>query len=431
MSLFRPNILYIHSHDTGRYVQPYGHAIPTPNLQRLAEQGILFRKAFSAAPTCSPSRAALLTGQAPHSSGMLGLAHLGFALHDHRQHLLHTLREIGYHSVLVGMQHLVPDADVGKLGYDQVLPVPDSLAASVAPAAAQFLRNAPAQPFFLDVGLFETHRVFFQPGVHEDPRYCLPPPPIPDTPQTRQDMAAYKASARSMDHGIGIVLDALEAAGLADQTLVISTTDHGLAFPHMKCNLTDSGIGVMLIMRGPGGFAGGKVHDALISHIDVFPTICDLLEIAPPSWLQGKSMLPVIRGEAVEINDAIFGEVTYHVAYEPQRAVRTQRWKYIRRYEQRTQPILSNCDGSPSKALWVQSGWQARSVEQEQLYDLIFDPNEANNLVREPAFADVLHALRQRLEHWMQATRDPLLDGPVAPPPGALVGDPDEIEPSI
>src|SRR2546430_13383003 len=114
----RPNILYIHSHDTGRYVQPYGHAIATPHIQRLAEQGVLFRKAFSAAPTCSPSRAALLTGQAPHSSGMVGLAHLGFSLHDNHQHILHTLRGAGYQSVLVGMQHLVPTAQVATLGYD-------------------------------------------------------------------------------------------------------------------------------------------------------------------------------------------------------------------------------------------------------------------------------------------------------------------------
>src|SRR5690242_16661150 len=115
-----PNILYIHSHDTGRYIQPYGHAVPTPHLQRLAEQGVLFRKAFSAAPTCSPSRAALLTGQAPHSSGTMGLAHLGFALYDYRQHILHTLRQAGYQSVLVGMQHLVPQQEISKLGYDLI-----------------------------------------------------------------------------------------------------------------------------------------------------------------------------------------------------------------------------------------------------------------------------------------------------------------------
>ena len=89
----KPNILYIHSHDSGRYLQPYGYDIPTPNLQRLAEQGVLFRRAYCAAPTCSPSRAALLTGQSPHNAGMLGLANRHFILSDFRQHIIHTLRD--------------------------------------------------------------------------------------------------------------------------------------------------------------------------------------------------------------------------------------------------------------------------------------------------------------------------------------------------
>lgn len=427
----RPNILYIHSHDTGRYVQPYGHAVPTPNIQRLAEQGVLFRKAFSAASTCSPSRAALLTGQSPHSSGMLGLAHLGFALHDYRQHLLHTLRKAGYQSVLIGMQHIAPTKNVGIIGYDLVANVPNDLAASVAPEAARFLEHAPEQPFFLDVGLEETHRAFFKPGAAEDPRYTLPPQPLPDTPEIRQDMAAFKASARSMDNGIGLVLDALERSGLAENTLVICTTDHGLAFPRMKCALTDSGIGVMLIMRGPGGFMGGRVCDALVSHIDLFPTLCDLLQIEPPNWLQGKSLLPLLRNEVEQVNQAIYAEVTYHVAYEPQRAIRTTRWKYIRRFTDRALPLLSNTDASPSKTFWLEHGWRERPIDHEHLYDLIFDPNEVNNLASESDMADVLGELRSALQRWMQDTNDPLLNGPVPAPAGALVGDPDSIDPEI
>src|SRR5207247_1678035 len=100
----------------------------------------------------------------------------------------------------------------------------------------------------------------------------------------------------------------------------------------MKCHLTDRGIGVMLILRGPGVFSGGKVCDAMVSQIDLFPTLCDLLEIEKPAWLQGRSLLPLLHGEAEEVNDEIFAEVTYHAAYEPQRCVRTRRWKYIRRY---------------------------------------------------------------------------------------------------
>src|SRR5215472_13577881 len=137
----RPNILYIHSHDTGRYLQPYGHAVPAPNLQRLAEGGILFRHAFNAAPTCSPSRASLLTGQCPHSNGMLGLAHRGFSMIDYKRHIAHTLRAAGYHSELIGLQHIARDPEI--IGYDKVQKFQGNHVEDVAPAAARFLANAP------------------------------------------------------------------------------------------------------------------------------------------------------------------------------------------------------------------------------------------------------------------------------------------------
>ena len=140
-----PNILYIHSHDTGRYVQPYGHAIPTPNIQRLAEQGVLFRKAFCVAPTCSPSRAGLLTGQYAHCTGMLGLAHRGFSLNDYNQHIIHTLRKAGYYSVLIGEEHLSKDPKAS--GYDLVSRVEGSQADIIAPAAIELLNHDLLSPF--------------------------------------------------------------------------------------------------------------------------------------------------------------------------------------------------------------------------------------------------------------------------------------------
>jgi len=423
----RPNILYLHSHDTGRYVQPYGHAIPTPNIQALAEEGVLFRRAFCAAPTCSPSRAALLTGQAAHSSGMLGLAHRGFGLNDYAQHLVHTLRAAGYASALCGVQHVARDATA--IGYDEIVKTESGRAEHVAPAAAGFLKSSPRQPFFLSVGFVETHRQFPPPGPTEDPRYAMPPAPIPDAPETRQDMAAFKASARKLDEGISVVLDALNASGLAEDTLVVCTTDHGIAFPGMKCNLTDHGIGVMLLMRGPAPFAGGKVVDGLVSQIDLFPTLCDLIGIERPGWVQGKSLLPLVGGEAEEVNDEVFAEVTFHAAYEPQRAVRTARWKYIRRFDDRRGPVLPNCDDGPSKEVWMRHGWKERRVAPEQLYDLVFDPNEAANLAADPAMRDVLAEMRGRLERWMRATEDPLLAGPVRPPKGARLNDPDGLSP--
>ena len=415
----RPNIVYLHSHDSGRYLQPYGHAVPTPNIQKLASQGILFRQAFSAAPTCSPSRASLLTGQCPHSNGMLGLAHRGFSMADYSRHMLHTLGKAGYHSVLAGLQHIasVPET----IGFDELLHPRNTTAAVVAPLAVEFLNRRPSQPFFLDVGFFETHREYPEPTALDDPRYLQPPLPLPDTPQTRRDMAGFRASARLLDHGAGLVLDALERNGLAANTLVISTTDHGIAFPRMKCNLTDSGFGVSLILRGPGPFSGGKVSDAMVSHLDVFPTLCDWLELERPAWLEGRSMLPLLRGEEKELHDEVFAEVNYHASYEPVRAVRTQRFKYIRRYDGRATPVLPNCDDSPSKDLWLEYGWRGRAVPQEELYDLIFDPAEQNNLCADPNSAPALREMRGRLERWMTRTNDPLLKGPVPAPPGAKV----------
>ena len=158
---------------------------------------------------------------------------------------------------------------------------------------------------------------------------------------------------------------ALRDAGFADNTLVICTTDHGVALPSMKCNLTDHGIGVMLILHGPQGsgpdsvsFAAGRVIDAMVSHIDVFPTVCELAGLEPPDWLQGRSMMPLFRGETDTIRDEIFAEVNFHAAYEAQRCVRTERWKYIRRYHPRQQPLLPNCDDGPSKRFWGEHGWR-------------------------------------------------------------------------
>jgi N-sulfoglucosamine sulfohydrolase len=423
-----PNILYIHSHDTGRYVQPYGFQVPTPNIQLLADQGVLFREAFCAAPTCSGSRASLLTGLYCHNNGMLGLAHRGWRLNDYGQHWVHTLRRAGYRSTLIGEQHI--SVDPGVIGYDELVDVDSNHAENVAPLTIEALRSAPQQPWFMSVGFFETHRDFFAPTSVRDTLYSLPPANLPDIAASRRDMAAFKASARSLDQGIGAVLHALHDFGLVENTLVICTTDHGIAFPGAKATLFDRGIGVMMIVRGPHGFTGGKVVDAPVSHLDVFPTLCEVAAVEPPDWLQGSSLMPLIRGEVERLNDGIFAEVTYHAAYEPQRAIRTERWKYIRRFDEYPHPVLANCDDSASKSALVEAGWGERVVPREQLYDLILDPAEGSNLVAEAASQEVLAELRGRLDAWMRETADPLLEGPVEPPPGAAVNEPWQVSAS-
>lgn len=429
----QPNIVYIHSHDTGRYVQPYGYPVSTPAYQRLAAEGVMFRQAFSAAPTCSPSRAALLTGQSPHSAGLLGLVHRGFGLTHPEQHLATTLLNAGYTTVIAGEQHVFPkDAEPSTVGYAETR-VPDSHSSQdIGQAAIGVLReqaDSTDGPFFLDVGFFDTHREF--PVVSDDDaRFVRPPALYPDTPETRRDFAAYLVSLARLDAAVGSVLDALDDTGLSEKTLVVCTTDHGLAFPGMKCTLTDHGLGVLLLMRGPGGFAGGRVCDALVSHLDVYPTICEIAGIEPPEWLQGHSLVPLVREEVDAIRSEVFGEVTYHAAYEPQRAIRTQRWSLIERFDGRQRAVLPNIDDGETKSYLLANGWRDRAVETLQLYDVVFDPMQRHNLAGDGQHDAVVPELRKRLREWMERTGDPLLQGPVPMPEGGVVNDPDGVSPT-
>jgi N-sulfoglucosamine sulfohydrolase len=244
----------------------------------------------------------------------------------------------------------------------------------------------------------------------------------------RRDIASFKASARALDHGIGGVLHALHDLDIVEDTLVICTTDHGIAFPGAKGTLHDRGIGVMMIMRGPG-FTGGKVVDAPVTHLDVYPTLCEMAGVERPEWLQGSSLMPLVRGEVKSLHEATFAETTYHAAYEPQRSVRTERWKYIRRFDDYPQPILANIDDGGSKEVLVAAGWGDRVVPREQLFDLVLDPAEGNNLIEDASCTGVLEELRGRLDEWMRETEDPLLEGPIPPPPGAVVNEPWQVSP--
>jgi N-sulfoglucosamine sulfohydrolase len=422
----------MHSHDTGRYVQPYGEPVPMPNVQALADQGVLFRQAFCAAPTCSASRACLLTGQYGQSNGMLGLAHRGWSLRDYRHHIVNVLRGAGYTSTLIGEQHISKEPEV--IGYDEVIKVPTTHVDTVAPLAMEVLRRKHERPLFVSIGFFETHREFLGPGSLRDVHYSKPPNNLPDTPEVRAAGAAGEAGARALGHGDGRVLNQLDASGLSDNTLIIFTTDHGMPFPGAKATLYDRGLGVNLILRGPEPFGSGRVIDALVSHIDIYPTVCEYVGIARPPFLQGVSLLPLLWGHTKSVREEIFAGSTWHAAYEPQRAIRTERHKYIRRWGERRTPVLANTDDGPSKDLLLAAGWAEREIPKEQLYDVLFDPNEANNLVDDPGYAPVLEDLRARLEQWMRDTDDPLLAGHVDPPPGVEINLPDQLsasEPTI
>lgn len=442
------NILYLHTHDSVRFLQPYGYAIPTPHLMTLAQEGVLFRSCFCAAPSCSASRSAMLTGMNPHSSGMIGLAHRGFSLKDPRQHLAHYLAEHGFETVLCGVQHEITHGHESELGYEQFLQgkitpdedLPFTAEREQARRAAQDFENASVaanyllqpktRPFFLSLGLQSTHFDLPKPALNINPAYIQPPPTLPDNPITRRDMAGYLTLARQADQCFGLVLSALHQSGLDEDTLVLYTTDHGVAFPMMKCTLYDYGIGVALILRFPGGCHGGSVVDALVSHLDIFPTICDLTNLPRPKWLEGKSLIPLIEEEVDILDDEIFAEVTYHAAYEPMRCVRTERYKYIRYFDKYEETIKTNIDWSPSKDFLLEHGLRERAHDPpEMLFDLYFDPTERVNLVEDPHYGEIRQDLSDRLKGWMEATDDPLLHGYISKPSGTVANRKNGIHP--
>jgi N-sulfoglucosamine sulfohydrolase len=426
------NILYIHTHDSGRYFDPYGYSIQTPEIQKLAERGTIFRKAFCAAPTCSPSRAALLTGMSPHSCGMIGLAHRGFSLNDYDKHIVSQLNREGYDTALSGIQHVADP--VSKIGYGHILDSWDydmskpfdfdtvDYDKSNADSSAKFIiqHRESEKPFFLSFGMFNTHRVFPPVSPDVDANYLLPPPPVKDTPENREDYAGYVTSARVVDDCLKTVMDALDEAKLRDNTIVIFTTDHGIAFPDMKCSLYDSGIGVTLLIDYPGNQMKGLASDAMVSHLDIYPTICDLIGIDKPKWLEGVSLQPLLEEKQESVREEIYAEVTYHAAYEPMRCIRTERYKLIRRFDSPFTVIPSNSDDCSGKSLLLASNYHLTQRGEYMLFDMNVDPMERNNLIDNPEYRKIFESLESKLKLWMISTDDPLLAGPVPLPAGAF-----------
>lgn len=412
------NIVYMHTHDSGRYLQPYGYNIPTPNLMRLARESTLFRHCYCAGPTCSPSRSAQLTGAYPHENGMIGLAHRGFALNDYNMHMARYLASQGFETALCGVQHeAARDEDIGYTHvlrdiYADLGETPDARTRDLHTAvlAADYIKQhaESARPFFLSVGLINTHRPFPEETGDIRPDYVMPPPVMYDSPETRGDMAGYMRSAATADMCVGTVWDAIRAAGLQEKTAFVFTTDHGIAFPYMKCNLYDTGIGVALMIRYPGNPMAGKASDALVSHVDIVPTLCGLGAVQPPPWARGSSLLPLMAGEEERVHREIFAEVTYHAAYEPMRCVRTRRFKLIRRYDDHLGIVPANIDEGPSKTFLMSAGLMQRPVCREMLFDLYLDPMERENRVDDPAYREIYADLAGRLTTWMQETGDPL-----------------------
>jgi len=411
----RPNIILITADDLGwRELGSYGNPdIKTPNIDKLAAGGVRFTNAFVNAPSCSPSRASIMTGQASHSVGVHGLTHI------HRKYqmsrdiptIARTLKNAGYRTGIQGKWHVAPFKPAGRYGYQRRMSV---YRVNNSRMARWFISSHKNKPFYLELNFFQTHRLSdgafkmdkdfpVDPNSIHVPRYWC----IPDWPDIREDVAKYYSQAARMDHIIGEIMDHLESEGLANRTLVLFISDNGPPYPGCKTTCYDRGIGTPLILRWPEGLPRGKVNDALVSATDLMPTCLAAAAVSTPSVVQGASLLPLARGETNGIHESIFAEVTYHVHYTPMRVIRNKEWKYI-----------ENLNSTPTGLDQNKFDWSRRMAKlpgqrccvprpKEELYNIVKDPDEKINLAKDQRFSGVKTELIKKLHQWRKETRDP------------------------
>lgn len=415
------NLVMIDCHDLGQHLACYGWGgVPSDNLDRLAAAGVRFANSFCTAPQCCPSRAALYTGRYPHANGMFGLAHPPFnwRMHASEVHLARLLQQHGYHTAQIGVQHVTAqnEAAIQQLGFDEVVMGDD--ADDIAERAAAFLSDVGARPFFLNIGFLEPHRDasgYFRQALPDNSKGVSIPPYIPDTPEARKEFAQLQGVIRKMDEAFGVIWHALEANDLLKETWVIFTTDHGIAMPRAKTTMYDPGIETALIMYAqPFNLTGGRVLQDMISNVDIVPTILDGLGLPIPENLHGQSFWALLAGGKYLQRAHIFAEKTFHTAYEPQRAIRTARYKLIWNAEVDIINVAADIQHSPIYPQMIDE----LTVERPpfELYDLDVDPDEQDNIAGQPAYEQVELYLRGLLLQWMRETDDPLLDGPIASP---------------
>jgi N-sulfoglucosamine sulfohydrolase len=415
----RLNILQIICHDIGHHVGCLGAGLSTPAIDGLAADGVLFDTYCCSAAQCSPSRGSIMTGLYPHNNGLIGLAHIGWEFNEGVRCLPHYLNDFGYQTHLFGGQH--ESARSERVGYQQIHQTGHK-AQQAAPAVAAFLRERAAsgdrEPFYLNAGLTEPHRPYQQEGYRsDDPSAVTPLPWLPDRPGIRRDIADLNGLVYAVDDAVGTIRAALADTGLERDTLLIFTTDHGLAMPRAKGMCYDPGLKTVLVMRLPGRFEGGRRVSSLLTNCDFMPTLLDFVGAPPAEGIDGRSFLSLLDGTAYEPRESIFAEMTWHDKYNPMRAIRTDRHKYIRNFGER--PLvylpLDIYQGLSGQAM--RGEYYGSRRPEEELYDLQADPLEMTNLAGDPAHAGTLADLRGRVQAWMEETDDILLQGDVPPTP--------------
>lgn len=435
----RPNFVLIiaddmAAEDCGAMGHPH---IRTPNLDQLAASGLTFDRAFLTCSSCSPSRCSIITSKYPHQTDA---EQLHWPLPENQITFVELLRKAGYYTAQSGKWHLGPSP---KRGFDAVQakhnsnfadgqfpadsPInSDNNNASGCAGWAETVRQVPAdKPFFLWLAAVDPHRDY-HPNILKQshtPNDVIVPPFIPDTPEVRADFAMYYDEITRLDAYVGQVQMELQKSGRDQNTYIIFISDNGRPFPRCKTTVFDSGIQTPFIVRVPSssqlsnGIAG-KHTDAMVSSIDIGATILDLANVASDPTMMGKSFQSVLANPGSDHREFVFSEHNWHDYDAHQRAVRSEKFKYIRNfdYDLTLSPPADAVRSATFREMQRMRDDGTLSVQQmqcfevprtpEELYDLEADPYELNNLAGNAEYKEVLTQMRSELDAWRLETYD-------------------------
>jgi N-sulfoglucosamine sulfohydrolase len=436
----RPNLLLIITDDLGTQLGCYGdHTIPTPNIDRLAKEGVLFSRAYVTAATCSPSRGSIFTGLFPHQHGMIGLSQQDWGIRfEHRIKdgiplLPNTLKDLGYRTAIYGKRHYQP---VSAFAWDEQVEnqkhLIDRDVVLMADSVERFIGNPSSQPFFVVASYADPHRFgnvftpFQKNGLPENPLQPGDAPPLShigaDTSETRTDAAGYFNMIKRLDYGIGLLWAKLEKAGKLDNTLIIFVSDNGPDFIRAKKSVYEIGVRIPFLVRWPGRTQAGLVRNEFVSTVDLFSTFVSAAtgELRPHG--AGRPLQPLFQSGDVPWRDSMLSEFIVHAPsqYYPQYALSTERYQLIHNLDfHRRNPITIETKfsewlaaQSPGKMNQKFRDAYARydSPPEFELYDVQSDPDFLNNLANNPEYEQMLKNMQEKMHEGRVEMHDPLLD---------------------
>ena len=419
LSQERPNIvLFIADDVSWNDLGCYGNdVVKTPNIDRMAKEGLTFTNAFLTASSSSPSRCSIISGRYPHSNGA---AELHTPLPENEIPFPLLLKQNNYYTCQAGKWHFGPSV---HRAFDLHTDVKGSNDGNGGENNwVRFIRDRPKdKPFFCWFAAHDAHREWgadtFR--ITHDPMKVKIPPYFADTPETRQDIVSYYNEIARFDFYIGKVREELDRQGVLENTLIIVMADNGRPFPRNKTRVYDSGMKTPFIVFWPDGIRKqGGITSSLISAIDIAPSVLELAGIKTSERYQGKSFIPILRNPKTEIRKTVFSEHNWHDYEAHERMVRTKDFLYVLN----SRPNLTNCGPADSKQSPTQASLNKLRDQgkltpaqadifvaprpAEELYDVLKDPEQLLNLASLPEYQGNLLELRSMLKQWQSDTGD-------------------------